>query len=104
MLNLTPTNGVNKYLYSGPIGVTGTDVTQSFDLSILPANLLEDPTFKDNWRIFARQVDDGITAVSGAITFTPSSGIPEALVLTLTSDDVANVLDIEFWYLNSPIR
>lgn len=99
-----PDGSTYRLLYTGPVGVSGADVEQSWDLTLLPRSVREDPTFKDNFRIFVRQIDAGITAVSEEIEFEPEEGLPESLILTLTAANTTDRLSVEAWYLYSAIR
>jgi len=70
----------------------------------LPDAVLEDPTFADNWRIFVRQVDPGITNVSPDVSFLPLTGKPQQMVLTVDAAAPTDNLDIEAWYIQSVVR
>ncbi len=100
----TPVGSTNRLFYNGPIGVAGVGVTQDFDVSGMPNAALEDPTFADNWIVFARQVDAGITALSPDIAFVYANGKPTALRLTLDVANDTDAIDIEFWYIHSITR
>ena len=99
-----PDGSTYRLLYTGPIGVSGVDVEQSWDLTILPRRVREDPTFRDNFRIFVRQIDAGIASVSPEVEFEPEEGLPETLVLTLTAASADNELSVEAWYIYSAVR
>jgi len=100
-----PDGSTFRLFYSGPIGVNGVGVTQSWDLSLMPKAVREDPTFQDNWRVFARQVDPGITNVDPDVAFNlGADGIPDEVVLTLDASADADEISIEFWYLHSVVR
>jgi hypothetical protein len=111
----TPVGSTNRRFYNGPIGVAGVGVTQDFDLANpapgpthgMPTAIRSDPTFRDNWIVFARQVDPGITNVAPEVEFLPPAGpgvIPTTLRLTLDAANITDEIDIEFIYLHSPIR
>jgi hypothetical protein len=91
-------------LYSGPVGVAGVNVKQSWDLTKLPKYVRASPTFRDNFRVFVRQTDVGVSDVSKDIEFLPAAGAPTAIVLTLTAASAFNNVDIEFWYIHSVVR
>jgi hypothetical protein len=110
-----PTGSTNRRFYNGPIGVAGVGVTQDFDIANpnpgpthgMPSAIRQDPTFRDNWLVFVRQVDPGITSVAPDIEFLPPAGpgvIPTTIRLTLDAAAITDAIDIEFWYLHSPIR
>jgi hypothetical protein len=100
-----PVDSAYRLLYSGPVGVSGVDVQQTWDLTKLPKYLREIPSFRDDFRIFVRQVDVGISNVSKDVNFAiDSSGVIVGLVLTLTAADPANLIDIEAWFLHSTVR
>lgn len=70
----------------------------------MPENVRVDPTFRDNWRVFVRQVSAGITDVSPVVEFLPAVGVPEQMVLTLTAMTPLDQLSIEAWYIHSAVR
>jgi hypothetical protein len=100
---LTPDTSY-RLLYSGQVGVQGINVQQAWDLRQMPMAARSDPNFRDLFRIFVRQVDPGISAVSKVVSFLPATGVPEEVVLTLTAAAFWNLIDIEFWFLHSVIR
>jgi hypothetical protein len=99
-----PPTSQYRLLYSGQIGVSGVNVQQSWDITDLPKYLRNIKSFKNNWRVFVRQVDVGISDVSKAIDFLPLVGTPEEIVLTLTAATPFDLIDIEFWYIHSLVR
>ncbi len=99
-----PPDSNYRLLYRGPVGVSGVDVQQSWDLSVLPQYLRERPTFVDDFRVFVRQVGSGVTAVSSDVEFTEVDGVFTELVLTLTAADEADELAIEAWFIASAVR
>ena len=100
----TPKGSTFRMFYSGPIGVAGVGVQQRWDLSVLPEAVREDPTFRDNWRIFARQVSPDITNIRPDVDFAPAAGIPDEIILTADALDANAEIDIEFWYIHSIVR
>jgi len=100
----TPKGSSYRLFYSGPVGVAGVGVQQTLDVTSLPDAVLEDPTFADNWRIFVRQVDPGITNVSPDVSFLPLTGKPQQMVLTVDAAAPTDNLDIEAWYIQSTVR
>lgn len=111
-----PDGSTFRFFSSQALGVTGVNQVVDFDLTgtvtpgsaELPAGVREDPTFRDNWIVFVRQVSAGITNVDGDIEFLPAAApgvIPTTLRLQgVDSDNVANTADIEFWYIHSIVR
>lgn len=101
-----PAGSTNRRFYSGAIGVAGgVPANVDFDISGMPKAILSDPTMRDNWLVLARQVDPGITDLSPAVDFLPAApAAPTTLRLSVTSDNIANLIDIEFWYINSATR
>ena len=100
----TPPGSKYRFIYQGPVGVAGVNVTQSFDIAALPKYVRDESNFKDNWRVFVRQVSEGVSDVSPDVSFTPAAGTPTALVLTLTAAAPTDVIDIEAWFLHSVVR
>lgn len=100
----TPYGSSLRLFFAGPVGVAGVNVQQSWDLSSMPHSIREDPTFRDNWRIFVRQVDTGVSDVRPMPDFLPATGAPDQILLTLTSSDPADSIEIEFWYIHSVVR
>ncbi len=105
---LTPTipaDSVCRLLYTGEIGVSGVDQTVSIDLTDLPEDIRTDPNFRDNWRVFVRQVDDGVSAVSAAIDFTPASpATPTAMTLVATASATSDTLALEAVFTPTSVR
>ena len=103
-----PAGSTLRRFYSGPIGGIVGNNNIEFDLTNtpgMPDAVLEDPTVRDNWIVFARQVDPGITNLSPNVNFLPAApAAPTTLVLNLDSDNPANLIDIEFWYIHSVTR
>jgi hypothetical protein len=105
MLPLVKSTNPRGYLrlsYSGPCGVGGTDVQQSWDLTALPEYIRADPAFKNSLLIFARAVSASLTDVSADVAFLPSTGTPTALVLTMTTTTLS-VIGLDVWCLHSAI-
>jgi hypothetical protein len=99
-----PPTSQYRLLYSGPVGVAGVGVQQAWDITQIPKYIREVDSFRDNWRVFVRQVDPGVSDVSKEIDFSPPVGTPTEIVLTLTAADFFNLIDIEFWYIHSVVR
>jgi hypothetical protein len=101
---VVPPTSAYRLLYSGPVGVAGVGVKQSWDLTALPKYVRESSTFRDNFRVFVRQTDVGVSDVSKDIEFLPAVGAPTAIVLTLTASSPFDDVDIEFWFVHSVVR
>jgi len=101
---IVPPTSEFRLLYSGPVGVAGVNVQQSWDLRSLPEYVRKGLTFRDNFRVFVRQVDPGVSDVSKVIDFFPAVGAPTEIVLTLTAAAPNDQIDIEFWYIHSTVR
>ena len=99
-----PPDSSYRLLYSGQVGVSGVAVQQSWDLSVLPKYIRERPTFVDDFRVFVRQVDEGVSDVSKDIEFVEVDGVFTEMVLTLTASDAADLIDIEAWFIQSSVR
>lgn len=102
MLPLTKSQSPRGYLrlsYNGPVLVSGTDVQQSWDLTALPEYIRADPAFKNSLLIFTRG-SSTLTDVSSEVAFDPPTGVPEALVLTLSSSTLAEI-KLDVWCLHS---
>lgn len=108
-----PDGSTYRFFSDQALGVAVVAANVDFDLTglvtlgsaALPLAVREDPTFRDNWRIFVRQTDPGITSVSAAVEFLPAApATPTTLRLVVDSDNIANEADIEFWYLHSVVR
>jgi len=104
LLVQVPPTSKYRLLYSGPVSVAGVGVQQSWDITSLPKYLRDIESFKDNWRVFVRQVDPGISSVEPGVDFLPAVGTPEEIVLTLTAANASNAIDVEFWYIHSTVR
>lgn len=104
LVPLIPEGSTYRLLYAGPVGVAGVDVQQSLDLTVMPRLVREDPTFRDNWRVFVRQVGAGVSAVSSVIDFFPTFGAPTQMLLTLTALTPLDRVAIEAWYIHSVVR
>lgn len=100
----TPEDSTYRLLYSGEVGVSGIDVQQSWDLTLLPEYVRKRPSFVDDFRVFIRQVDVGVSAVSKDINFVEVDGSFTEMVLTLTAADASNLIDVEAWFLHSWVR
>ena len=100
----TPDGSSYRKIYSGPVDVSGTGVTQSFDISDLPEPARRDPSFEDDWLVFV-QPSLGISNVSPNVSFVRNlSGLPVAFTLTLDSDNPSNHIDVVAWFLHSVVR
>lgn len=99
-----PEDSSYRLLYSGAVGVVGVGVQQSWDLTLLPKYIRERPSFKDDFRVFVRQVDVGVSAVDKAIDFVEVDGVATEMVLTLTASSVDDLIDIEAWFIHSTVR
>ena len=75
-----------------------------WDLSKLPKYVRKIPSFQNDFRVFVRQTDPGISYVSKAINFIEIDGVNLAMVLTLTAAAPTNFIDIEAWFLHSAGR
>jgi hypothetical protein len=105
LLLLQPEKSVYRLLYRGPIGVAGVNVQQFLDLTALPEYIRRLPTFKDDFRVFVRQLDLGVSSVEDTVEFFPPVGIPvESMVITVTAANVNNLVNIEVWFLHSILR
>jgi hypothetical protein len=104
---LTPTipDGSSlRLFYEGAIGVSGVGVSQAIDLTSLPKSVREDPTFTDNFLIFA-EPGPGISNIDPDPAFTDGpDGLPAEMVMTLDSTDVANEISLQAWYIHSITR
>lgn len=105
---LTPTlpaDSVCRLLYTGPVGTAGVDAAISLSLAALPDQIITDPNFTDNWRLFVRKTA-GISEVNDEIDFTIDSttGLPTAMVLTLTAASTSNILDLEAVFTPTSVR
>lgn len=100
-----PPGSTYRLLYRGPVGVAGTNVKQTWDLSALPKYLRVLQTFRDDFRVFVRPLDEGVTAVSDSIEFGADlDGVVAGLTLTLTSAAVSSEVNIEAWFVHSAVR
>lgn len=100
-----PKDSAYRLFYRGPVGVAGVDVKQTWDLRVLPPDFRRIPSFRDNWRVFVRRVDVGVTKVSEDIEFINDvEGFPVGMVLTLTAAASSNVVNIEAWFIHSTVR
>lgn len=71
----------------------------------LPEAIRAEPSFRDNWHVFVRQTDPGITNVAPEVEFLPAApAVPTTLRLVVDSDNVANEASIEFQYQHSVVR
>lgn len=93
-----PARGYLRASYVGEVGVAGTDVQQSWDLTnaFLPY-LRADPMFKGSLVLFVK----GAIADVSAVSFLPATGVPETLVLTLTAGAITDEIDLDVWCLQS---
>lgn len=99
-----PAGCTYRLVYEGPVGVSGVNVQQTLDLRLIPKNVRVDPTFRDNWRIFVRQISLGVTAVSPFVEFLPLTGVPDLMVLTLTAMTPLDQVRIDAQFLQSAVR
>jgi len=105
VLTLTqPEKSVYRLLYRGPIGVAGVNVQQFLDLTPLPEYIRRLPTFQDDFRVFVRQIDIGVSNIEDTVDFFPPFGIPTSMVITVTAANAANLVNIEVWFLHSILR
>jgi hypothetical protein len=100
----TPLTSKFRYMYRGPVGVAGVLVPQSFDISFLPPYVRASKEFKNNWRVFVRQIDTGVTDCGLEPDFLPAVGTPTELVLLFTAAAPTDVVEVEAWYMHSVIR
>lgn len=105
---LTPTLPAQtscRLLYTGQVGTAGVAAAISINLTALPGTVLSDPNFRDNWRVFVKQVGEGITDVDEAIDFTPASpAVPTAMVLTVAAAATTDILDLEAVFTPTSVR
>jgi hypothetical protein len=80
------------------------NVQQFLDLTALPEYIRRLPTFKDDFRVFVRQLDIGVGAVEDTVEFFPPVGIPESMIITVTAANANNLVNIEVWFLHSILR
>lgn len=108
-----PEGSSNRFFSTGALGADGAAVAVDFDLTgtvtpgsaSMPEATRADPSFRDNWNVFVRQTDAGVTNVAGEVEFLPAApAVPTTLRLLVDSDDVGNEADIEFLYMHSIIR
>jgi hypothetical protein len=100
-----PFDSTYRLFYRGPVGVSGVGVQQTWDLRVMPLDFRRILSFRDDWRVFVRQVDAGISDVDENIGFVDdANGFPVGMVLTLTAASPANLIAIEAWFLHSIIR
>lgn len=99
-----PLGSAYRFLYSGPVGVAGVNVTQSWDISSMPEYIRRIESFKDSWQVFVRQVDPDVSNVDKNVSFEPDPGTPERIVLSLTSSNAAAQVDVEFCFFHSTVR
>lgn len=97
----TPPGSEYRFFYDGPVGVSGADVLQAFDISSLPSPARSTPSFADNWIVFVRQVDPGVTDVSESVDFTADK---KGLIIKLTAANTTDRISLEAWYMPSPVR
>lgn len=97
----TPPGSTYRLLYKGPVGVVGVGVQQTLDLTILPKYIRQLKTFRDDWRVFVRQLDTDVSAFEEDIDFTADNS---AMIFTLTSVNANAEVSIEAWILHSVIR
>lgn len=100
----TPVTSKFRYMYRGPVGVAGVLAPQTFDISFLPKYVRASKHFKDNWRVFVRQIDPGVTDCGLEPDFLPAVGIPNEMVLFFTSAAASDKVEVEAWYMHSVIR
>jgi hypothetical protein len=100
-----PTGSTLRRFANAAVGVAGVGAVVAYDISDMPEAVLKDPTMRDNWLVFARQVDPGITNLSPNVDFFPAApAAPTELRLTMDAAAPTDVLDVEFWYIHSVTR
>ncbi len=108
-----PEGSTNRFFSSQALAANGAAVNVDFDLTgtvtpgsaSMPEDTRADPSFRDNWNVFVRQTDPGITNVAAELEFLPAApAVPTTLRLVVDSDNVANEADIEFLYMHSIVR
>lgn len=101
-----PAGSTLRRFFNGAVGVGGgVPANVDFDISDMPDAVLQDPTVRDNFLVLARQVSAGITNLSPDVDFLPAApAAPTTLRLNLTSDNIANIIDIEIWCIHSGTR
>ncbi len=112
MLTPTAPEGSScRLLYTGAVGTAGVDSVISIDLvgsgalPLVSESLRSDPEFRDNWHIFVKQVDDGITAVGDAVEFTPAApAIPTAMTIVVTAASADDVLSFDALFIPTQVR
>lgn len=97
----TPKGSEYRFFYEGAVGVSGVNVQQTFDISSLPTPARDTPSFADNWIVFVRQIDPGVSDVSEVVNFTADE---KGLILTLTAANTTDRISLEAWYMPSPVR
>lgn len=100
-----PAGSTLRRFANAAVGVAGVGVFVDYDISDMPEAVLADPTMRDNWIVFARQVDPGITNLSPNVDFLPAApAAPTTLRLMMDAAAPTDVLDVEFWYVHSVTR
>lgn len=102
----TPTGSTLRRFANAAVNVpAAVGAVVAYDISDMPEAVLKDPTMRDNWLVFARQVDPGITNLSPNVDFFPAApAAPTELHLTMDVSAPTDVLDVEFWYIHSITR
>jgi hypothetical protein len=95
-----PARGYLRAAYSGPVNVSGSGVTQAWDLTTFLPHLRADPMFKQSLVIFAKQSGD-IEIDDSQVSFLPATGTPEQLVLTMDSSSEEDVIQLDVWIMHS---
>jgi len=98
---IKPPHSTFRLRYSGPVGVAGVSVQQTWDLTALPEAVRATRDFKQSVLVFVQQIDSGVSAVASAVSFLPVTGTPTTLVLTLSAAAPTDVLALDVWYLHS---
>ena len=96
-----PVGSAYRLRYTGPVGVSGAGVQQTWDLTALPINVRRAARFRESLLVFVQQLDVRVTVVSPVVEVLPASGDPTTLQLTLTSNDDAAVVDLDVLYLHT---
>ena len=98
---IKPPHSAFRLRYTGPVGVAGVGVQQTWDLTALPEAVRATRDFKQSILVFVQQIDSGVSSVASAVSFLPVTGTPTTLVLTLTAAATTDVLALDVWYLHS---
>lgn len=89
--------GYLRLTYVGPVGDLAT---QSWDLTQFPPDIRADPSFKTSLLIFVKG-SEGLTDVSGNVSFFPAVGTPTQLVLSFDAASISDQISLDVWCLHS---